>query len=258
MLRPRNAGAEQAGPGPTHAPAGGDPAGLVAAAQAGDGQARERLIREQTPLVLRVASRLCGRYLRAGRDDEVSIGLIALNEAVDHYRAESGASFPSFAEMVVRRRLIDHFRREGHRRETPFSEFEREDGEGGGGPPLEFARALEVERDQREQQDRKAEIELFQSLLRPYGVTLADLLRQSPQHADARLRAVAVARAIAENREWSEHLRTKHALPLRQLEERGDLGVSRKTVERQRKFIIAVAVILMEGLQALRSYLPTA
>lgn len=248
VLRPRDPGAQ----------GGEDAVALVGAAQAGDGQARERLIVIHTPLVLRVGSRVCGRYLQKGRDDEVSVGLLALNEAVDRYRPDSGASFPAFAEMVIRRRLIDHFRREGNRRETPFTDFEQEDGEGGIWSTVELDRALEIDRERRAEEDRRAEIGEFRRLLAPYGVSIADLVRQSPQHADARERAVAVARAIAADADWSAYLRANHALPLKQLEARGDLGVSRKTVERQRKFIIAVAVILMEGLHTLSAYLPPA
>ena len=248
VLRPRAGGASAAEDVPA----------LLAAAQAGDAQARERLIARCVPLVLRVGARICGRYLQQGRDDEVSVGLMAVNEAVDRYRPDVGASFAAFAEVVIRRRLIDHFRRQGGRKEIPFSEFEQEDGDGSAWSAVELDRALEVERERSAQEDRRDEIAEFQRLLRPYGITIADLVRQSPQHADARARAVAVARAIAANQRWAAHLRAHHALPLKELEAQPDLGVSRKTVERQRKFIIAVAVILLEGLQALSDYLPTA
>ncbi len=242
----------------TGGPGGAEVAAQVQAAQAGDGGARERVLAAHTGLVLRVGARVCGRYLQAGRDDEVSVGLIALNEAIDRFRPDSGASFPAFAEMVVRRRLIDHFRRESSRRETPFTELEQEDEDGGTWSPVEFARAQEIERDRLEAQDRRAEISEFVRILGGYGVSLEDLVRQSPQHADARERAVAVARRIASHPEWVAHLRRHHSLPLRELEACPDLGVSRKTLERQRKFIIAVAVILMEGLHALRPFLPGA
>jgi RNA polymerase sigma factor len=231
---------------------------LVAAAQAGDSQARERVLEQFRGLVLRVGARVCGRYLRVGRDDEVSVGLLALNEAIDRYRGDVGASFPAFAEIVVRRRLIDQYRRETGRREVPRSALERDEEDGGRWEAAEWQEAQEIDRARREAEERRAEIAEFAALLRPYGVTLRDLVAQSPQHADARLRAVAVARRLAANPEWVEHLRRKRALPLRELQAVPDLGVSRKTLERQRKFIIAVAVILMEGLPALRGYLPEA
>ena len=231
---------------------------LVQAAQTGDGEARERVLADHIPLILRVGARVCGRFLQRGRDDEVSIGLIGVNEAIDRYRAESGASFPAFAEMVVRRRLIDHFRRESSRRETPLAQFEQEDDEGATWSPIEFQRAQEVERDRLEAVDRRADIAEFASIMREYGITLEDLARQCPHHADARERAVAVARRIAQRPEWAAHLRRYRSLPLRELAACPDLGVSRKTLERKRKFIIAVAVILMEDLPALRPYVSSA
>lgn len=236
----------------------GNEAAQVEAAQQGDAGCRERLIAAYTPIVLRVGARLCGRYLKAGRDDEVSIGLIALNEAIDRWRGEVGASFPAFAEMVVRRRLIDHFRREGQRREIPFSEFDVSDDEGDVWNPLESARAVDVERQRRESEDRRAEIERFHGLLRQYGISLNDLVRGSPRHGDARARAMSVARAIAARPEWVAYLRRYRSLPLREMEACTELGVSRKTMERQRKFIIAVAVILIEGFEALKGYVPGA
>jgi RNA polymerase sigma factor len=236
----------------------GNDATLVEAAQRGDAAVRERLIAAYTPLVLRTGSRLCGRYLQPGRDDEVSVGLLALNEAVDRWRRDQGASFRSFAEIVVRRRLIDHFRREAARHEVPVSEFEQVEDDGNVWNPLDAAQALAIERDRREAEDRRADIARFSAILRPYGISLQDLVRCSPRHGDARARAVAVARAVAARPEWAEYLRRHRALPLRELEAQRDLQVSRKTMERQRKFIIAVALILLEGLESLRAYVPGA
>ena len=236
----------------------GNDATLVEAAQRGDAAVRERLIAAYTPMVLRTGARLCGRYLQVGRDEEVSVGLLALNEAVDRWRPDHGASFPAFAEVVVRRRLIDHFRREASRRETPVSDFDQADDEGDVWNPLEAAQALALERERRDAEDRRAEIERFRLLLQQYGITLRDLVHGSPRHSDARERAVTVARAIAARVEWTEYLRRHRALPLRELQGCAELGVSRKTMERQRKFIIAVALILIEGLDGLRTYVPGA
>jgi RNA polymerase sigma factor len=229
---------------------------LVAAAAGGDAAARDGLIRSYTPFVLRVASRACGRYVEPGRDDEVSIGLTAFNEAIDRYRPSSGASFLTFAEMVIRRRLIDHFRREGTRRETPLSDFEQEGEEGEVTNPAEVEGAIREHRASVEAEDRRAEVARFAEVLAEYGIGLDELVRVSPQHRDARERAAQVARAVAGNPEWAAYLRGRHALPLRALEETGDLAVSRKTLERQRKYIIALALVLLEGLEYLQSYLP--
>ncbi len=239
-------------------PAGPALEARVAAAQAGDTAGREALLADYRPFVLRVASRACGRYLRPEADDEASVALIAFNEAIDRYDPDSGASFVTFAEMVVKRRLIDHFRRARGGRETPMSDFDVEDTEGQLSNPVEVAAALDAHRRGSEAEDRRLDIERFRQALRSYGIELEDLVRACPQHRDARERAIAVARAVAGNPQWADYLRQHRALPLKALESAGGLEVSRKTLERQRKYIIAVALVMMERIEHLLAYLPQA
>ena len=205
---------------------------------------------------MRVASRACGRYVRPEADDEASVALIAFNEAIDRYDAGSGASFITFAEIVVKRRLIDHFRRSRAGREVPLSDFEVEDAEGQVSNPVEIAAALSLHREQDDAEARRLDIDRFRTVLGEFGIGLDDLVRNSPQHRDARERAIAVARTVAGRPEWASYLRQHRALPLKALEQTGELGLSRKTLERQRKYIIAVALVLMEQIEHLMAYLP--
>jgi len=66
-----------------------------------------------------------------GEDDEVSVGLMAFNEAMDCFDTTKNISFISFAETVIKRRLIDYFRKEStvSKRTVPMSSFEQEDDE---------------------------------------------------------------------------------------------------------------------------------
>ncbi|MBE3589363.1 MAG: RNA polymerase sigma-I factor [Firmicutes bacterium] len=227
----------------------------LALAKAGDRAAREDLIRAYTPFVLRVASRACGRYLVSGRDDEVSVALIAFNEAIDRFDGEGGASFLAFAEMVIRRRLVDHYRAARRARELPLTEFETTDDEGQPYNVVDIRGALERHEAEEEASRRRADIARFREALADFGVTLQDLVAAAPRHEDARRRAMAVARRIADTPALAQHLRRHRELPLKELSALPDLGVSRKTLERQRKYIIAVAVILLEDLETLREYI---
>jgi len=58
---------------------------------------------------------------------------------------------------------------------------------------------------------------------------------------------------VAEDPALAGHLLNRRELPLKQLERRVD--VSRKTLERQRKYIIAVALLLLEDFIYLRGYI---
>lgn len=227
---------------------------LLRQAQAGDIPAREQLIRQFTPLAVRVAARQCGRYLHLGVDDELSIALIALDEAVDQYQEGKGG-FIRFAETVVQRRLIDYFRREGKRSEIPLSELEITDEEGGVYNPAEERAALdEYARDQ-EAELRREEIVRYSRDLERYGLSFGELTRIAPRHADARLRAFAVAQRLISDPSLFEPVRKTGMLPLKQLEADPELGLSRKTLERQRRYILAITLLLHGDYPELQSYL---
>lgn len=230
-----------------------DPVSLVRRAQGGDERAREQLIEAYTPFVLRVAASACGRFVALGRDDEASVALIAFSEAIDSYRPERGGAFLGFAETVIRRRLVDHFRQQ-KRRELPLSELEVEDEEGNVYAPAEVEASLARHAADEERREREAEIRSYQAALAEYGISFAELARLAPRHRDAREAAKAVARRIAGEARFLDHLRRERALPLAELFRAGGLPVSRKTVERNRKYIIALTLILAGDFPFLREY----
>lgn len=225
---------------------------LLEAAQAGDGEARNQLIHDFTPFVLKVSSQAAGRFLRPGMDEEISVALMAFNEAIDAYDPSKGA-FLSFAQTVIRRRLVDYFRRERNRQyEVTLSEIEDGDEEGQAISVVDklahSAWFLVVD-----QENRRLEIEEFQHLIARYGITLMDLSRLSPKHRDARDRAIHIGRMIVKNPCYRQHLLERQELPLKDLVR--EPGISRKTIERHRKYIIAVAMILLHDLPYLQGYL---
>lgn len=227
---------------------------LVARAQAGDGAARERLLQDYRPFYLRVASNSCRKYLVLGRDDEASIAMIAFNEAIDSYNSEGGASFLSFAEIVVKRRMVDYFRRQNRKSdEIPLSSFETDDQEDNVIQKIESKEAHAVLQIQQETEERREEIFRLDQLLSHYGIRFSELVKISPKHQDARDRALQVARTLTSDPELLAYLTKKKSLPLKELEAR--VEVSRKTLERQRKYIITLALILIGDFYHLQEYL---
>jgi RNA polymerase sigma factor len=226
----------------SHSDALGRARDLLARAQAGEMAARDTLIRDFTPFVLRVASQALGRYLRPGSDDEVSVALIAFNQAIDAYRDGRG-SFLAFAETVIRRRLIDFHRRQRRGQEVPLSDLEAEDDEGHVEAPVldQVARATWAM--QQEEEDRRLEIREFDAVLADFGITFRDLAANCPKHRDARDRAMAVARLVASDPDLRTHLLKRRELPMKDLAERA--RESRKTLERHRRYIVAVSLILV-------------
>ena len=223
----------------------------VALAQAGDQAVREDLLRRYTPFVLRVTSRACGRYVRLSADDEAAVALAAFNEAINGFDSQRGAGFLAFAETVVRRRLVDYFRRQDRRRrEVPLSSLATTEDQTAG-TALERVADPAAER-ALDAVDRRQDIERFRKLLASYGIDFMELARTCPTHENARARAWEVARQVAADAEMLNYLRRRRALPLRALA--AQAPASRKTLERQRRYIIALVLMLTEPVGWLGEY----
>lgn len=232
---------------------------LLEEAKKGNHWAREELIKNFTPFILRVTSKVSGRYVRLGEDDEVSIGLMAFNEAIDCYDGTKNMAFLSFAETVVRRRLIDYYRKElPNSKNLPLSTFESDDDDNKENLfyHIEAKQSTLVHTEGNLAAERKEEILDFNRQLQEFGITFAELVAISPKHEDARLRAMEVAGLIARERELADYLKRKKELPLKVLADKVD--ISRKTLERQRKYIIAVAIIFMNDYGHLKQYVQKA
>lgn len=226
---------------------------LLQRAQQGDEQAREVLIRKFTPFILKVISSKSGRYVQLGYDDEASIGLMAFNEAIDRFEDSRGVGFLTFAETIIKRRLIDYYRKESkNQKVVPISVFEDPEMEADPTDYLMAEQSLAQHRQRSETDERKDEIMQYNLLLAEYGISFKELVEISPKHEDARRRAMEVAKALHDNPQLSKHLLEKKELPLKQLEEL--VFISRKTLERQRKYIIAIALILIKDYAYLKEY----
>jgi len=225
----------------------------VAAIRAGDDALRGDLLARYQPYVAKTASRFCKRYIHPESDDEYSIAFSAFNEAIDAFDPAAGRAFLSFAETVIRRRLTDFVRKEQrHASNIPQSAFLTEDDEGETFDPVEVGASVDRYKLDRENEERKLEIETLNRELAEYGISFGDLVDGSPKHEDTRRSLIGIGALISRDSTLFGPLTNKKALPLKELSERVD--VSRKTLERGRKYIIAVALIHLGHYPHLQSF----
>lgn len=225
---------------------------LVGQAQEGDAAARDLLIANCRSFVARLASRYCGRSLDWNNDDELSIGLIAFNEAIDSFNPSRHRKFLSHAREVIHHRLVDHFRREARNVHLPLEAVSPPDTEARG-VSREAAKAWEAYRQEILARERAEEICHYNRLLQEYGFSLKELKRECPKHRDTRKRLLEVARRVLANPQWVNYLRRYKRLPIKEIQEA--LGASRKVLETGRKYVIALTLIgLEEDLEHLRGF----
>lgn len=227
---------------------------LLTQAQTGDESARHELLESYAPFVLKIASQATRRYIDRAKDDEYSIALLALNEAIDRFDTERKTNFLGFAETIIRRRLIDYFRtQKAQSKAVPWTEFDVTDDEDNVINYVEVRTSLEKHEQAKEQAERQQEIAEFARHLTAFGLTFTELVDLSPKHADARANAFEVARVVVADDELRQYVMERKSLPLKILEDR--VGVSRKTMERQRKYILAVVILLNGDFHHLQSFI---
>lgn len=230
------------------------PEQIIVLIQEGDLELRNQFISDYQPYIAKVTSRFSKRYIDPAKDDEYSIALSAFNEAITGFSPHAGRSFLGFAEQVIRRRLIDYVRKEQRfAHQLPYSSFEIEDDEAQVVNPVEIHQAIEVYEKSKESEERKHEILELTQCLNEFGIRFGDLADASPKHDDSRQSLFAIARQLADNRELMRLMLAKRQLPIKELLEL--VSVSRKTLERNRKFIIAAALIYEGPYPYLKAYL---
>lgn len=222
--------------------------------QDGNIRLRNQFITDYQPYVAKVTSRFCKRYIDPSRDDEFSIALGAFNEAINQFSPESGRSFLSFSETVIRRRLIDYIRKESRfTGQIPYSSFEVEDDEDSIVNPVEVHQAIEQYEKEKTIEERRSEIVDFNRCLQDFGISFNDLVEASPKHNDSREALLKIGVILARDQTMMSIVLVKKMLPIKELLDQ--VNVSRKTLERNRKFIIAIALIYSGSYPYLKHYL---
>lgn len=210
-----------------------------------------KFIEEYKPFIASCTEKITGRYVRYGEDDELSIAMMAFTEAVKSYNFLKG-NFLSFAQNVIRRRLTDYFRKESKHSSTVYlNEYvnEGEDEES----YLEEKHAVMTYTDAERALNLRQELLQLKSELSDWEISFDDLLSISPKHDRTRKVYADIVHFLVANVEISKKMKEKKQLPIAEIEK--SLGIPRKTIERARKYIIAVTIIAMGDYQYISEYI---
>jgi RNA polymerase sigma factor len=200
-----------------------------------DASAREAFLQHFQTFIRHVASRVAQRNLEWGRDEELSEALLAFNKALSLFELEKGVPFSAYARLLIKRRLIDYYRREKKPATLSLDVEEVE-------LAVETCRSVPEFFQQEENRERAAEIREYSLELAEWGLTFANLVEVSPKHNTTRKKLLYVAWELANDPIlWSQIKRTKR-LPIQALAEK--TGFHIKVIERGRKYILASAILM--------------
>ncbi|HHW03921.1 MAG TPA: RNA polymerase sigma-I factor [Thermoanaerobacterales bacterium] len=210
-----------------------------------------RLIEEYKPFIASVVEKHVGHYVEYGRDDELSIALMAFHEAVEKYDIAKG-NFLSFARMTIKHRLVDFYRREPKNVSMVYLDS-TDDEEDESYRDITFDKSLKEYDERQISELRRLELVEMKNELSQWGITFADVARSSPKQESTRKAYLKAANFVIKSPEVLEIMKTKRYLPVDKIVKA--TGIPRKTVERGRNYIIAAVLILSGDYQYIREYI---
>ncbi len=201
--------------------------------------AREKLFHKYRPQIRTIAMSVCHRPLNWDNDDELSISLIAFNEAIDTYDKTKGMSFINYVKMIIHHRLVDYFRQEGRFLHASLDALNEENKSN----HYEVEQAYNNYKAEERAKTQREMIESYNDALAEYSVSLDDLLKVSPKHRDTKHTLMKIAQILVNEPALLSQLHQYKKLPIKELMIL--TGISRKVIERGRKYIIALTLILI-------------
>lgn len=213
-------------------------------------QAADELIAQYLPFIRSETAKFLKRFPEDGQD-ELSIAMFAFYEAAMSYQSGKG-SFLKLAATAIRNRLIDHYRRE--QRHTGTVSL---NAQSSGDDESSLVDQIRDDRNEAEEfHDRTAtqkEIQEFTGQLQEFGLSLSDIADNCPKQERTLTACMRVLDYARQNPDLLDQLVKTKKLPLSQLSE--GAGAERKTLERHRKYIVAILLAYTNGFEIIRGHL---
>lgn len=214
-----------------------------------NGRAADELIADYMPFIKAETAKFL-HHPPEQSDDELSIAMFAFYEAIRSYSRLRG-SFLRFAAMQIRSRLIDNYRRESRGRGHISLNACDNDSQT---EPLEMlADSHDAFAEAQLREATKQEIAELAAQMEQFGVSFSDIAENSPKQQRTLEQCGRAVRYARSNKELlDEFLRTKK-VPMAALAKGAQ--VERKTLERHRRYLVAVLLICTNGYEIMRGHI---
>lgn len=200
-------------------------------------------IHTHMPFIIKTINQLTGRYVCLDNDEEISVALLAFNEAIKRYDNSKGP-FLAYAKLVINSRLKTFFEKENKNNKKESLEKLREEG-------IDFSE--ELTNPIEDKYTLIEEMDALKSYINGFGFNLDDLVDEAPKHADTRERAIGLGEKISWCEPIKDFMYTKKRLPIKQISLK--YVVSEKIIKGSKKFIITVVIIFDKNLRNLKLWI---
>lgn len=221
--------------------------GRIAAAKRDNGQL-DKLISDYLPFMKKEITRSGGYGIEY--DDCLSLAMLVFMNCVWQYEADKGG-FLNYYSVALRNRLIDEGKKQARREKHIEIVRTQQDGS-----EMDWDADISADRYNREKerQGLAEEITLLTQELEPFGITYRELAKSAPKQKRSRALCMLAAQEIIEDPALKKTLFDTRRIAQSEVARR--LGVSEKTVEKYRRYIVALAVIIAGEYPQIRAFIP--
>lgn len=219
-----------------------------------DREKKERFLYEEQDHILHLTARILKRTV-SDSDEEYSIALLAVSEAIDSFDDEKGA-FWNYAALVIKRRIIDNVRANSGREaelsvapETFSGDFPDDESDAS----ISISRQVMNKTASYVDNSLKDEIEALSQELSEYGIDLFDLPALAPKSAKTRASCISLLKGFFTPPPLTGELKRTKSLPMKEMVKRS--GESRKLADRYRKYLIAAALVRAGDYNGISEYI---
>ncbi|HAE43277.1 MAG TPA: RNA polymerase subunit sigma [Clostridiales bacterium] len=210
-----------------------------------------RFIIKYKPFIYASIYQFNGRFIVDG-DELTTIGMMAFVEALENYETRRG-SFYNYSKLVIRSRLIDYHRKMSKLTDNEILMTENESELDYQNSRIDTINAINSFNEMEDNFFRKEEIAQLSEELSHYDITFKDLEKLSPKKAELREKYIRCAQFIVDNEELLSRFLTSRRLPTTEIS--NQMMITRKQIDRARKYIIALVLIKRGNYAFLSEYI---
>jgi len=184
-------------------------------------------------------------------DDRLSLAMLSFMTCITQYEPGRGG-FTAYAAVCIRNRLVDESRRQARtsRKSIPFA---AEGADQGNTDAMDRA-SVDLYSREAERKSLSDEIDALSEQLKQHNIRFEELPLICPKQKKARAQCIDIGRYAAGHKETRENLLVHRRLSQAALAKK--FGLSEKTIEKHRKYIVTIALLLIGDYPLIRAFLP--
>lgn len=208
----------------------------------------DQLLTEYQPFLKKQLSGKNGSGLEY--DDMFSLAMLTFIGCIMQYE-EGRGNFLSYCSICIKNRIIDEMRKQS--RYTSHILLLDKSNEFTEPPELNIA-SIKAYNKELERAALSEEIEALSQILSTYGISFYELTNVCPRHSRSKTQCVSAAKILLADRKMKIKFFKSHKLPQKELAAK--LNISPKTIEKHRKYIAALAILLSGDYPGIKAFLP--